>query len=216
MDEVAAQRAFNDDYVSMKREMPVIEATKSIMDGIKVRSRYEDKAGILAQARPTMNKWGFAESFNTRTEPPFLIGICVLRHRGGFSVPTEMAVPLSSKIPGTNEAQQALGNMEYATRAALLVALGIAVDKTSQDPRMLGGTISPEQAADLERRCEAAGIDKARMLKYAKADQFSAILDSGFAKAAAFLKGFESASKAQKPKTADTGEEKNPDGTFKF
>jgi hypothetical protein len=210
MDAVAAEREFNSDFVSMKKEMPVIEATQSIMDGVKVRSRYAGKAEVLRQARPTMSKWGFSESFNSRAENGLIIGICVLRHRGGFSVASEFGVPSNTKTPGTNESQSAMACLEYATKGALFTALGIAVDKlVDADPRMLGTTITPEQAQDLERRCEALGKSKDKLLKLAKASTFDTINDAGYARCDAALRGYEKDAQRMSPGAARCDEEGN-------
>lgn len=215
MEEIAAARQFSADLVAMKGEMPTISATQEVRDDHgAVRFRFAGRAEILRQARPTMTKWGFAETYDSREEDGKTIGICILNHRGGHKQASQFACAASAP-PKTGASQGSMSTLEYALRGALCAALGVVTDKLvdGTDARGLGEKITPEQAADLERRVKAAGVDVGKFLEFADADSFENIYEAAYPRLDANLKRREANPRqGQRKSTEDL--EKMPDHLF--
>jgi hypothetical protein len=172
-----AEKAFSAAFLDLQREMPNVKATRTIpgRDGT-IRSSFAPLEEIDRQARPLCLKHGFTYSFS---EGP--IGdkrsavICTLTHVGGHSRQNSFTVRTGSGPPGCSENQADGSAHSYAKRYALIDALNIIVAGIDNDARAEGGTITPEQADELEKRVALSNSNRDAFLKFAGAASYKEI-----------------------------------------
>lgn len=176
MEDRDSERAFATDFTALQSEVPKIQANKTVAnkDGTP-RFAYADYEEIDDQLRPIALRYGFTWSF---MEGPQVAGkvtkICVVQHRRGHSREHSHTVRIGSGPPGCSDSQVDESAHSYAKRGALCDAFCIRVRHTG-DARDEGGSISAEQAADLEKRVKETGSDMRRFLSFAGAKSFAEI-----------------------------------------
>lgn len=173
-----ARKAFARAKAQLQAELPSVVATRIIPnnDG-SARSTFAAYEDIMRTIQPKLVEHGFSVSFtfryDTSGKAERLCAVCQLSHIDGHSETNEFAVRVSEP-PKASGAQGDGATHTYAKRYALCAALNISIDKDN-DARIEGEVISPDEAAELERRCEETGSDKTRFLKYAGAATFAEI-----------------------------------------
>lgn len=171
----AAKELFFQDFVKMQREMKNIVAKKEVLnDKDKVMYTFASFDDIRKEADPILEKYGFGSAFDTRESGDRIVGIFILIHTGGHSKSNEFAVRYSGP-PKTSVTQQDASSKTMALKGAFCDGLGIVIDK-SEDARILGDKITPEEASELRSRLHAVGRDEAAFLKWAgKSETFEDI-----------------------------------------
>lgn len=168
-----AEKAFNQAFIALQKEMPKVKAVKSVpgRDG-SIRFMFAPFDEIDDQARVICLEHGFTYTFSEGEEKTGKITkVCILSHIGGHSRRNSYSVRIGHGPPGCTE-QQADGSAHsYAKRGALCDALNIRIDKALEtDPRQEGAFVTPEQAAELDRRVKESNSDVEKFLKWAGAD----------------------------------------------
>lgn len=188
MEDRDAEKAFARAFVSLQAEMPKVKATKVIPsnDG-SVRSRFAPYEEIMEQVGPLLLKHGFTVSFTTKYDGPRIVKSCWLQHVDGHKREYPFAARIGSGPPKASEAQADGAASTFAKRYALCEALNIVVDLDT-DARAEGGTITADQAFELERRVAESNSDKAKFLKFAGAATYSEIAESKYAILDEFLR----------------------------
>jgi len=156
LEERQAEREFNEAFIAMKPELPVIERDAKITyeaKGSKAGAAiaYATIENIDEQITPILQRFGFAPSYSTRMEGERLITTCILRHRGGHKTATD-GPPLPCDSSGGKNSIQGWGSaMTYGRRYSLIDALNIRI-KGKDDDGKLGGTkfVTTEQAAEID------------------------------------------------------------------
>lgn len=176
MEDRNAERAFASAFVELQAEMPKVQATKPVPnnDG-GVRYRFAPFEDIMAQVGPMLLKHGFTISFSNRFDGDRMIQSCTLQHRGGHKRSNDFAVRVGQGPPKATVSQADGAAATYAKRFALCDALNIVVSHLDNDARIEGGTVTPEQAEELEHRAKMTNSDIARFLKVAGANSFAQI-----------------------------------------
>ena len=198
MQERDAEREFARAFNALQADMPKIVA-KTVVPNNDGTARYKFAAyeDIMEQVRPYLQRNGFTVTFSqrfTESTPQRLVAICTLQHVGGHSKSNEFAVRIGSGPPKATETQADGAAGTYAKRFALCNALNIVIEKDS-DARLEGAAISPEQAADLEKRVHELGMPVDVFLKFCNgAKSFAEIPEASYQPALDLL-----ASKAPKP-----------------
>lgn len=177
MQAIDAEKAFATAFVELQRDIPRIKATKIIPDrNGNMRSSYAPLEEIDKQARPICLQHGFTYTFSEgEFAPQKVTKVCTLQHTGGHKRSNSYSVRIGSGPPGCSESQADGSAHSYAKRGALCDALGIIVTGMDNDARMEGGSITPEQADELERRVKLTNSDVAGFLKFAGAKSFATI-----------------------------------------
>lgn len=176
-----AKQEFTAAMTALQAELPKVIATRIIpnKDGT-IRSTFADYQSIMGAIEPFLTKHGFSVSFTIKYEGPRLIAVCRMKHSGGYEDTNEFGVRIGSGPPGCSEAQADGAARSYARRGALCDALNIVVDHDN-DARVLGSTITAEQAKALRERALASGSDESRLLKFAGAKTYEEIRSTRFA-----------------------------------
>lgn len=160
-----AEREFNEAFIAMKPELPVIEKDGRITYEAKAGKSgaaidYATLEGIDEQVTPILQRNGFAVNYDTKRTPEGLVTVCILRHRGGHKTTTD-GPPLPCDSSGGKNNIQGWGSaMKYGERYSLIAALNIRI-KGKDDDGKLGGTkfITDEQAAEIEKLCAETRTD---------------------------------------------------------
>lgn len=175
MEDKKAEREFAAAFVRLQAETRVVKATKAVPnnDG-SVRYNFAPFEEIMATVGPILERNGFTVAFSTDFAESRLIKICHLTHVGGHTRENKFAVRIGKGPPGSSEAQGDGAASTYAKRFALCDALNIVVEKDS-DARAEGGSVSEDQAFELERRVKETNSDVAAFLKFAGAKTFAEI-----------------------------------------
>lgn len=176
MEEKKAERAFAAAFVALQAEMPNVQATKAVpnSDG-SCRYRFAPFESLMEQVGPMLQKHGFTVSFSSRFEEARIISTCTLQHVEGHKRSNDFAVRIGKGPPGSSESQGDGAAATYAKRFALVEALNIVVSHLDNDARLLGGTITKEQAEELARRVAETNSNREAFLKFADADSFFTI-----------------------------------------
>jgi hypothetical protein len=180
MEDKKAEREFAQAFVALQAEMPSVKAVQPVpnRDG-SLRYRFAPYEEIMEQVAPMLKRHGFTVTFSTDFAEGRLIKTCTLQHIGGHSKSNKFAVRIGSGPPGATESQADGAASTYAKRFALCDALNIQIDKDT-DARAEGGTITPEQAEELERRVAETNSNREAFLKFAGAKKLSEIKDTKY------------------------------------
>lgn len=175
MEEKKAERDFAQAFSALQGEMKRVKATRAVPnnDGT-TRYCFAPYEEIMAQVQPLLEKHGFTVSFSTEFDDKRLVKSCTLTHIGGASRTNKFAVRIGSGPPKASESQADGAASTYAKRFALCDALNIIVD-VDTDARAEGGTITKEQADELERRVNETNSDQVAFLKLAGATTYAEI-----------------------------------------
>lgn len=182
MEDKRAEQQFAQAFVDLQADIPRVQATKAVpnKDGT-IRYKFAPFEELMEQVGPMLREHGFTVSFANRVEGNRIVETCTLQHVGGHKRSNDFAVRIGSGPPGSSEAQADGAAASYAKRFALCDALNIVISHMDQDARIVGGTITAEQAADLRRRVKETGTDESKFLKFAGVYNYEEIPESKYA-----------------------------------
>lgn len=174
MEAKSAERAFNNAFVALQAQLPVIVATSVIPN----RGKYERYEDVWRVVGPLLNKNGFSVSFEQGADDKRITVKCHLRHVAGHSSVTPFSVRLGGRAD--SETQADCKASTTAKRNALLQALNIVIrqdifQSDEADATIEGDVITESQAADLRALCEEVKADKVKFLDFAGAETFETI-----------------------------------------
>ena len=162
-----AERQFNEAFIELRKALPVIAATKPVMnkDGT-VRFRYAPLDEMEPVVRPIALEHGFTYSFNEGdSQNGKITKVFTMFHKGGHKRSNSFTVRVSGP-PGTSDSQADNSTHSYAKRGAFCDGLGIIVDH-DDDARMIGKPIGKALAQDLMARVTTTESDEKAFLKFA-------------------------------------------------
>ena len=169
-----AEQKFNDAFVALQKDMPVIVAQTVI----KNRGKYERFEDVMDKIQPVLSKHGFTVSFDQDFDEKRIITKCHLK-RGTHTQTNSFAVRTG---PADTDTQSDCKAATTAKRNALLQALNIVIRQdilTEEHDAHIEGDpnakVTPEQAAELEHRCQMTNSIVPAFLKFANATRFSDI-----------------------------------------
>ena len=172
MEAKRAEREFAVAFNALQAEMPTIVASSEIPN----RGKYERFEDIMRIVGPLLIKHGFSVAFEQSADDKRIKVTCNLRHVSGHSVPTSFAVRLGGRADSDTQADCKASTT--ARRNALTQALNIVIRQdclNDEDATLEGGTVTSEQAFELERRVAETNTDKVKFLAYAGAKTFAEI-----------------------------------------
>lgn len=195
-----ARKAFAKAKAELQARLPHVVATKPVpnKDG-SVRYTFAPYQSIMRQVEPLLSQHGFSISFSQEVDDRRIVAICTLTHVGGHSESNRFAVRAGQGPPGCTETQADGSASTYAKRFALCNCLNITVDMPDDDARLLGDTITKEQARELEQRLSALGGSVEGFLKLAEAPSFVEIRASKYGMLVRALDVKEKARRSQPP-----------------
>lgn len=174
-----AERKFTVAFNALQYELPALVAETAV----KNRGKYMKFEDVMHQIQPFLTKHGFTVSFSNDFKENRIVETCVLKHVSGHSQSSSYAVRVSGKADSETQADVMAGTT--AKRKALQDALNLVIRQDclneESDPRLEGGTISEDQAFELERRAALTHTDHVKLLAFAGAKSYAEISTSKYA-----------------------------------
>lgn len=177
-----ARKAFDEALAAAKAEIPVIRKNKEV--GFKATSyRHEDLGEIARTVDPVLAKHGLSYRFRPEQQNGTVKLTCILSHRDGHS--EESSLSAGHDTTGSKNAIQAVGStVTYLQRYTLKMALGLAAAH-DDDGRAAGGatdagTITSEQAKEIDDLLTETGSNTLLFLKACKVESIEAIRASQY------------------------------------
>jgi len=186
-----AEAAFNDAMTRVQAEVGRVAAD---LYNTQTRSKYASYAALDGKLRPHYTAHGFSISFDTGQEAPegFVRVLAYVSHSAGHTRTYNAMVPADGKGAKGGDVMtktHAFGagtayGMRYLQKMIFNIAIG-EEDNDGNDPDP--ETVSREQVANIEALLTEVGGDKAKFLKYFRAESIEAIPAASYAKAIAAL-----------------------------
>lgn len=186
-----AEAAFNDAMTRVQAEVGRVAAD---LYNTQTRSKYASYAALDGKLRPHYTAHGFSISFDTGQEAPegFVRVLAYVSHSAGHTRTYNAMVPADGKGAKGGDVMtktHAFGagtayGMRYLQKMIFNIAIG-EEDNDGNDPDP--ETVSREQVANIEALLTEVSGDKAKFLKYFRAESIEAIPAASYAKAIAAL-----------------------------
>jgi hypothetical protein len=147
----------------------------------QTRSRYASYAALDRVLRPAYIAQGFSLSFDTTDSPvaDHIRVLCHVSHSAGHTRTYHVDMPADGKGAKGGDVMtktHATGAaMSYGMRYLLKMIFNVAIGEDDNDGNGSHEYIGPGQVADLEALLTEVGGDRARFLKYMKADSIQTI-----------------------------------------
>lgn len=121
-----AKEGFDKAMADFQQECPVIAKKRKVTANSGGGYSYAPLESIVEQVKEILHKHGFSYSIQTRTENKVgVTAICMAKHVGGHSEPSEMTVPLGTKTNMMSDTQVVAAAITFAKRYAFCNAFGI-------------------------------------------------------------------------------------------
>lgn len=164
-----AKAAFAKAFFQLRKTMPEIYADKQARDrsGAVVYT-YCSEEEISRMLEPHLFKHGFTMLFGQRQDDGKTVAIVTLIHEGGHQENREYSV----RSGATNQMKDATsadaGSTTTAWRHLMIKMFGLKSRlRAEDDARLVGGSVTAEQAEELERRVKMVNADVPKFLKFA-------------------------------------------------
>lgn len=177
-----AKRKFAAAFVELQQDLPTIVGCRPIPDKQgNIKFRYANFEDIDAVVRPICLRHGFTYAFHeSGVDTGRVTVVMTLEHSGGHSREIPYSVRIGNGPPGSSDSQADVSGHTYAQRGALESGLSLRIVGGREDAKQEGGTITREQAEELERRVQMLSIDPKAFLKFAHSETFAAIKDGAY------------------------------------
>lgn len=165
-----AEIDFNQDFIAMQSELPIIAQKGEIKTkdkdggGYRVTSRYSRFEDIMEAINPILTKYGFSFRHTTRPVDNARIEIItVLLHKSGHSQSTSFISPMDKENALKSGMQAAKSTVSFGKRTNIISCLNLS--EASEDSEFYKNQIiSVEQAEELERLISATNSDREKFL----------------------------------------------------
>jgi ERF superfamily len=182
--EDAARVAFNRAFFALRKEMPVVYADREVKtDSGALAFQYCSPQEIKDVLEPLMMRHGFTTMTSQQMDGDSKVTVTVtLMHESGHSCEGTFTIRVGQENRLVKGPQVVAGATTAAERHCLIKLFGLRTRINPEgDARNLGTHITPDQAADLERRVHDTGSDVGLFLKFAGARTFAEIMSSRYA-----------------------------------
>lgn len=174
-----AKKAYTVAMSAFRADCPVITRTKRAHN-----SNYAGLAETIDEIKDLLASCGLSHSWETNQENGLISVTCHVTHILGHKESTKLEEAADSS--GRKNAIQAIGStVSYLQRYTLYSILGLASKEADNDGN---NRVSFEQAEELERLADEAGVDKAKFLVYFQAGSFNHIPSKQYKNALAAIK----------------------------
>jgi hypothetical protein len=180
-----------------------VKALRAVLNkaekGGGVRFTFADYEAISDEVEPLLAKYKFAHSYDAEFLEGGRMQVSLKLTHGGHSQVTRFPCRIGDGPPGASAMQADAAAVTYAKRFVLCLALDIVVEKIFEgaDARVVGDSISPAMAADLEKRAEKFPKKIPFLLALAEAETFAQIPQGAYRRVNKALSKWESGPKEQ-------------------
>jgi len=178
-DATEAKKAYVVAMNHFRANVPAIERTKKAHN-----SNYAGLAETIEEIAPLLSECGLSHSWKTDQHENAVSVTCCVTHVLGHTECTKL-----SELPdksGSKNSIQAIGStVSYLQRYTLFSILGLASKEADNDGN---DRVSFEQAEELEKLADEAGVDKVKFLTYFQCGSFNHIPAKQYKNALAAIK----------------------------
>lgn len=168
-------------------KLPRLAKTGRIQFKSEVHGRYAKLEDIDAAIRPLLSEEGFSLSFDVKPADSGKLRVsCRLSHVEGHSETNQIDLPVD-KTGSKNDVQAVGSTVSYARRMLTKMHFNLIEVGEDDDGAGGGGTITVDQARDIEALLVEVKGDKVRFLRFMEAETFEGILAKHHKKAITFL-----------------------------
>lgn len=163
---IQAELDFNQDFIAMRQELPVIAKKGEIKnkDG-RVTSRYSRYEDLHEAINPILAKYGFSFSHDTKPHNDKMIIISKLFHKGGHSRNFEFVTPFDTSNALKSPMQASRSTASFGKRTNIINALDIT--EATEDSEVYNNqTVSIEQAEEIDTLITATQSDREKVLAF--------------------------------------------------
>lgn len=177
-----AQLSFNRDFVPMKEKLPLVVKAHY---NHQTKSNYAKLEDINKVIDPILSQYGFGTSARVISQDDSGVSVEVcLKHKDGHSESNVVFMPLDNKgIAGSvnkTMPHAVASSVTYARRVGLCALLGISTgDDTDGNDEQF---VTTEQAIEIDVAIKEAGIDRDKLLQWARAEEPRKILAKNYKK----------------------------------
>lgn len=185
-------------FMAAKTKCKTIRAESKVEIQGKVAWEYAKLPALLDAIEPICENHGLSISFDSSRDGAIVTGRCIVYHVAGHSESRSCSMTIANatgKLPD-------IGAVTTCQRKALMLMFGLKTEHMEDDdPRVLGDFITPDEAAEIETRCDALNRPdyRVRLLKYLHAEDFSQVYSSRLADARRSLEKAEANTGAVRP-----------------
>jgi len=174
-----AKKAYTVAMSNFRAECPSIIKTKQGHN-----SKYAGLAETIDQIKDLLSEYGLSHSWRTSQENGNIKVECIVTHVLGHSESTSLISP--PETSGNKSDIQGIGSaVEYMKRYTFFAILGLSSADEDNDGN---SRVSFEQAEELEKLADEAGVDKGKFLVYFQAGSFNHIPAKQYKNAKAAIK----------------------------
>lgn len=180
-----ARKAYVEAKAAFYRDAPEITKNKHVKHNNFWHATLDH---IVEVAAPVLARHGLTHSWQTTQTEAGIEVACILRHVMGHE--ERVSLRAGADTSGSKNAVQSIGStVTYLERYTFMAVTGLAA-KNQDDDGGRGGVdfVTEEQAMELETLAESVGADKAKFLKFMKADGFGSIPAKRYKEATEALK----------------------------
>ena len=204
-DDKIAKQFFHKAMAEFKAILPPVFKDKN---NKQYNSKYASESSLLNTLNPFLSKQGLSASFSfPETQGDILKVTCTITHKNGYGESVTLPGPLDTS-GSKNPLQQVRSTVTYLRKATFEAITGIATsDPTSDDDGNAAGEIqyiTDAMQKEINDLIKSTKADKAKVLKYLKAESVEKILLSDYGKAKV---AFETKAKTEKKPMREVGEE---------
>lgn len=161
-----ARKAFVHAMAALKADPPQVRKSKTVAF-TGTRYTHATLADVCDAAIAKMSEYGLSHRWEVDQGGGEITVHCVITHEAGHSERTTMTAPPDDSGK-KNRIQQIASTTTYLQRYTLMAALGMAARDMDDDARSTAASppISTEQVADINRRIDEYGIDRAVFMNW--------------------------------------------------
>ena len=165
-----ARQEFFQAFARVQAKLQTVVATTAVPDKNRnIRWFVAPLADILDAIEPVLREEGFSLRFDSEREGAILTTYCYAMHTAGHQESARCHFNAANAQGGD------LGALTSAKRGALMEMFALKV-RRSDDARLLGDFIDPDELAELEGMIrQAGGVDMPKFLKFAAATKLEDI-----------------------------------------
>lgn len=189
MDAYEARKAFAEAFSAFKAEAVKVVRNREVADGPLRGKKYAELYSVIDAVTPALSRHGLSASWAiTRDERDWIEVTCTIEHVLGHTRTVSQGGPPDAG-GAKNAIQARVSTVTYLERHTLKAACGIAESGDDDDGRSAGagGTITEDQAKQIEDLLTDVKGNRDVFLKYFKVGSVGAIPATDFDRAVAAL-----------------------------
>ena len=175
-----ARKSYTEAFAAFKASAVRIIKNREVTDGPLKGKKYAELHAVVNAVTPQLSAHGLAASWKlTKDDPAWIEVTCTLTHVGGHSESVSMGGPPDAG-GAKSPIQARASTVSYLERYTLKAITGLSEQGDDLDGKSDAPRVSAEQVANLQALIEETKTDKAKFLRYVKANSLNDILESSY------------------------------------